>query len=237
MKPNAFSLFATNSLWRICAGCGSVHFCRKELFVSEPIRILCEACNAVFLQYKNEGQISTRPFRVHSLYTWPLKGGVLPGKIIHQLKGSVQADHFVDFAELHASRDFATNASTTSFSKTRLVIPAPPREEGLQDHATTLAIEIKKKLGCEFGSHFLRRQSAQQQKRKSQTKRWQSLNTMIEPTPHWEPQKIYHNTKIIFVDDLITTGVTATAAYLALGRPKDFEVWTIFWRPSVLNFN
>jgi predicted amidophosphoribosyltransferase len=37
----------------------------------------------------------------------------------------------------------------------------------------------------------------------------------------------------VFVDDVITTGSTAMAAYLALGAPREFEVWTVAARPKL----
>ncbi len=37
--------------------------------------------------------------------------------------------------------------------------------------------------------------------------------------------------KIVFVDDVVTTGSTAKAAYKALGRPKNFQVWSLAVRP------
>lgn len=36
--------------------------------------------------------------------------------------------------------------------------------------------------------------------------------------------------KIIFVDDVVTTGYTALAVYKALGRPPLFEVWSLLYR-------
>lgn len=39
--------------------------------------------------------------------------------------------------------------------------------------------------------------------------------------------------RIVFVDDLITSGATALAAYRALNSPVDFEVWTIARRPKL----
>lgn len=37
----------------------------------------------------------------------------------------------------------------------------------------------------------------------------------------------------LFADDVITTGSTAIAAYMALGDPSDFEVWTMVNRPRL----
>lgn len=37
----------------------------------------------------------------------------------------------------------------------------------------------------------------------------------------------------VFVDDVITTGSTAQAAYEALGEPESFEVWALICRPKL----
>lgn len=42
------------------------------------------------------------------------------------------------------------------------------------------------------------------------------------------------NQCFIFVDDLVTTGATARAAYEALGQPPDFRIWALFHRSSLL---
>ncbi|MFN8791796.1 MAG: hypothetical protein ACK5Y2_10125 [Bdellovibrionales bacterium] len=36
--------------------------------------------------------------------------------------------------------------------------------------------------------------------------------------------------QLIFVDDVVTSGSTALAAYRALKEPKDFQVWSLVWR-------
>jgi predicted amidophosphoribosyltransferase len=38
---------------------------------------------------------------------------------------------------------------------------------------------------------------------------------------------------IVFVDDVITSGATAMAAYMALEDPSRFEVWTLANRPKL----
>jgi hypothetical protein len=38
------------------------------------------------------------------------------------------------------------------------------------------------------------------------------------------------NQRVIFVDDIVTTGYTALAAYKALGQPRRFEVWSLLYR-------
>ena len=38
------------------------------------------------------------------------------------------------------------------------------------------------------------------------------------------------NKNLVFVDDVVTSGATAKAAYLALDKPKLFMIWSIFWR-------
>ena len=36
---------------------------------------------------------------------------------------------------------------------------------------------------------------------------------------------------VVFVDDVLTTGGTAYGAYKALNQPKNFAIWTLFYRP------
>lgn len=43
-------------------------------------------------------------------------------------------------------------------------------------------------------------------------------------------ENLPNNHFIIFADDVVTSGATAHAAYKALGKPKPFMVWSIFWR-------
>ena len=40
-------------------------------------------------------------------------------------------------------------------------------------------------------------------------------------------------TRIIFVDDVITTGATVKAAFEALGKPPGFEAWSLVRRPRL----
>ena len=35
---------------------------------------------------------------------------------------------------------------------------------------------------------------------------------------------------VFFVDDILTSGGTARAAFRALGKPKSFQIWTVFYR-------
>ncbi len=39
--------------------------------------------------------------------------------------------------------------------------------------------------------------------------------------------------RVVFADDVLTTGSTARAAFKALGKPSGFEVWAIVWRPKL----
>lgn len=43
------------------------------------------------------------------------------------------------------------------------------------------------------------------------------------------------NEKVIFVDDVVTTGSTALAAWEAIGKPKDFKIWCLGYRPKLKN--
>lgn len=49
----------------------------------------------------------------------------------------------------------------------------------------------------------------------------------------FKPLKVPKNSPLILADDIVTTGATAKAAWQALGQPKSFAVWSIFYRRSL----
>lgn len=108
-----------------------------------------------------------------------------------------------------------------------VMIPSPPRQIGNKDHAYFLAEKFSQLTHWPIVNCLHRVFSGEQKLR--------SVN---------QRQKVQHvlenrllNTKnlgrIIFVDDVITSGATARAAFHALGRPKAFEVWALAFRPKL----
>ena len=107
-----------------------------------------------------------------------------------------------------------------------VLIPAPsnPRYHSY-DHAFCLASSLAHLAGLKLYSPLLRcfsfdKMSGQKQKTRMQRKE-----------VHFSVKTDIHiGEKIIFVDDILTTGATAQAAYKALGEPENFLIFTLAWR-------
>ena len=101
-------------------------------------------------------------------------------------------------------------------------IPSPSRSHKTRDHAFQLTQALSFYFGGEVKNILSRRVDFEFQKTK--TKR-QRANVMIQSEKTISSQKTF-----VFVDDVLTTGATARAVFQALGRPKNFFIFTLAWR-------
>ena len=110
-----------------------------------------------------------------------------------------------------------------SYCHSPVIIPSPPKREGVKDHAFYLGQSLSLLSGYRFFPLLSRLDSTfGQQKQKNKTHRRQlkfQLNNYVS----------YFNS-VIFVDDVLTTGSTAIAAKEALNPSKNFIALTIAWR-------
>lgn len=124
-------------------------------------------------------------------------------------------------------------ALETFSSRDLIFIPAPARFEKEDDHASLFAKELSRLFGSP-SLKLLRRVSQAEQKGMSREERAQNRLALREafnlPSGNGLAQSLGEK-KIVFVDDLLVSGQTARAAYIALGKPKNFEAWTIAYRP------
>lgn len=201
---------------RACAHCGSMF---------SEVNLLCKTC----WSYADREQNSVPNFRqwdyeftVFSLYTWLEQAHL--HSLVYGLKGGGLHEAF----ERLASRFLAQrNLLSNEEYKSAVIIPAPASVPGSRDHAFEWAAQLEKLSGASLLCPLSRIGHAPQKqldKRARLEKKMSASNDL----------DLSRFTKVIFVDDVITSGGTAGAAFVALGRPKQFEVWTISCRPSKL---
>ena len=111
-----------------------------------------------------------------------------------------------------------------------LLIPAPG---GKRDHARALAFEIGEILHAPVLDILIDPKKGKvSPNQKSQAlegrfqRKYEVRATEVDLKAH-----IFERPTWIFIDDVITSGATAMAAYMALGDPTCFEVWTLANRP------
>lgn len=103
-------------------------------------------------------------------------------------------------------------------------VPAPSRTKIREDHAFKLAEALSFYFGGKLKELLSRKNSCKAQKSKSKQKR--SLIQM-------ESKTFPKDETFVFVDDVLTTGSTARAAFQALNKPQNFFVFTLVWKKPV----
>lgn len=107
------------------------------------------------------------------------------------------------------------------------VVPAPCRRRQGHDHAFYLGEAVAQKMGWHLAYEWPPpSEEALAQKRLSKKdrakKKWR-----------WQGEKPCSHHRIIFVDDVLTTGSTAEGVWKALGEPPIFEIWCMAYQPRL----
>lgn len=201
--------------WSYLRACPHCHNWRekKDLF--------CASCwgqllKKVYWEKAIEYEIETK-----TLFTWR-EDDELVGRLIYCLKGGgleAACTRLVEWILMYVEKKELEGA---------VFVPAPPRANGQVDHAALLAKCFSKITGRPHLSS-LERVNIKRQKQLNRSER--QKNTLR--LSGIESREINSKQSIIFIDDVVTTGATAQAAYLALGKPKNFRVWALAHRPRL----
>lgn len=157
------------------------------------------------------------------MYEWAAWSDDTVGVVIHALKSGCREPAWQKLAECWAARTLGETQLSPVF------VPAPSRQ-GTRDHARVFA-ESLAKVWCSRIEDCLLPTSDRAQKRLEAADRLER-----KFTTKYLPVVSSHET-LVFVDDVITTGATARAAYSALGRPPEFECWVLANRPKLVKFD
>lgn len=195
-----------SSKLRACANCGSLW---------GSIGVLCKFCWKALLSQMNLQVLPLPHFNVYFLLLWTESNAKVVGKLIYSLKGGGLQEGFQQLAEV-----FVYLARWQSQS---VLVPAPAKVPFASDHAFRWAQCLSAEAAFPV-KNILFRQSTQIQKESSKKER---ANVKIGSIGGSGCAK----SNIIFVDDVLTTGSTAQAAYEVLGKPENFAVWCLAYRP------
>ena len=183
-----------------CSWCGRIGIVHN---------LYCEHCLGRLESLREWREINGLPFKVYSLFSLQEK------RVLHfilRLKGGKNALVFNDLSF------FIWEAMNSQVCKKPVFIPAPPRS--VEDHATLFAKSLSAVWGGSPYWNGLCRESGVSQKRLKQSERKKLRMDRYLPLP---PKTSTH----IFVDDVVTTGSTALAAYKTLGKPHSFHLWSL----------
>jgi predicted amidophosphoribosyltransferase len=152
------------------------------------------------------------------------------GRLVHSLKGARAPKKFLFFAKLLTRKLFLHSTFGVDLKKNLIFVPAPARNVLEHDHAFLFATALAECMGGQV-KPLLQRESLEEQKGLdlAARKKTRLLNNTSSLNLDDEMNHIF------FVDDLVVSGSTAQAAYLALKKPKYFTVLTIATRPRLQN--
>jgi predicted amidophosphoribosyltransferase len=221
----AFKAFNLN-LIRVCINCSSF-FVRESGF--------CDFC---FHKLENISSLSTNLIisshqtddvfiQSRSLYYWRPNENRPLSILINNLKGGKSENDWEYYAKI-----FVRKLSLKLEPNENIKLISVPNSQNLEDHSFLFAKYISQLL-CVTTSNCLKKlnEANLSQKGLSKKDRLKIQFISYENFSRYEKE----NDRFILVDDVITTGATAKAAYIALGRPRKFEVWTLAIRPLADN--
>lgn len=162
-------------------------------------------------------------FPVYSLFTWTPETDAALRPLVHSLKRGWAPSAVDRLAEW-----FCFERSRLGPMSANCVVPAPGSSF---DHAKAWGEALGTRLQRPIVDVLQKApKQVRLQRSRSATERAE-LRFQLK-TPGKTGQNAYGGPHL-FVDDVITTGSTAMAAYMALGDPKGFEVWTMVNRPRL----
>ena len=118
-----------------------------------------------------------------------------------------------------------------SLRTNNVIIPAPAEKSHFKDHAFCLASSLANLTGYSVQSPLSRVTADEGGKLRKQKLQSKAERRKV----HFQTKKYFSYKSCIFVDDILTTGATALAAYKALNKPSSFLVMTLAWRHTLVN--
>lgn len=207
---------------RVCRWLRSCAACTSFL---PPVDVFCDECweRLARIRNRHEGKRSLfqggYAFPVYSLFTWTPETETLVKPLVYSLKNGWAPSVVERLAEW-----FSYERASFGLVRADAVVPAPG--SGF-DHAKTWAEALSRGIGRSTVDVLQKVPDQVRNQRTLRAEERAGLRFRLVGA-----QNAYRG-PFAFADDVITTGSTAMAAYMALEDPRDFEVWTMVNRPRL----
>lgn len=207
---------------RVCLNCGSFFvrssglcdYCHKKL---ETI-----ACHEDVL-WLEKVQVQGESIKSFSLFHWCPDVNRPLSCLIKNLKGAEERT-----AWRHYAKDFIRRRVITEELNQPILFVPCPNTERKKDHAYLFAESLSKNFGTSPSCILTKSGEVPINSQKNLNKKGR-LDVRLALDENFTKMDL-NKYKIVFVDDVVTTGSTAIAAYIALRRPTQFEVWSLAFR-------
>lgn len=203
-----------------------------------PIDYLCAGCWREFGDIMNRGDELKQDYVLptYSLITWTPQNESFVRPFIYGFKGGWRANAASKCAEIFLSEMMLANflAPPSACGSAGVALESPslisaPSERF--DHSRVWSNALAQKLKSTETATPLKEKLTGQvsQKQLRQGERGMRRYEIREDFAGW-PRA---SRRYVFADDVVTSGSTAMAAYMALGDPDVFEVWSLVSRPRL----
>jgi predicted amidophosphoribosyltransferase len=173
-------------------------------------------------------------FPTYALLTWTPTTARFVKPFIYGFKGGYNVRAAEKLGTLFLSEQLLAGRKSVNVGpkgpQKDLLLSAPSERF---DHSQLWAKTLSNQLDTESFSPFLNPSaSTTRQKELRQAERGDRRFILKEHFANL-PGELTDAKRTVFADDVITTGSTAMAAYMALGDPDQFEVWALVARPRL----
>jgi competence protein ComFC len=180
---------------------------------------LCLRClNYLARCFRSESELNIQGIKLKTLMIWNPNQSDLLSNLIIQLKHSDDKTWSILAQEFLMSRnsDFADEAILVSLAS-----------EDNKSHGQMWGQGLSELTGIPHIMGLTKVHESRSQKGKNRSQRQNlELQLIVDIS-------VLKNRRVIFVDDVVTTGATLLAAHKALGLPDNFECWSLCYRNSL----